>query len=93
MPLAEVLAAEVFGPAAMTDTAYPGAKKSLTADGYSTLWAGPAGAVWSTARDLDKFLAALLNTTLLTARDQAIMRQVTLITPQPPWLRPATGWA
>jgi hypothetical protein len=29
MPLAEVLAVEVFGPAAMTDTAYPGAKESL----------------------------------------------------------------
>jgi CubicO group peptidase (beta-lactamase class C family) len=91
MPLAEILAAEVFGPAAMTDTAYPGAKESLTADGYSTLWAGPAGAAWSTARDLDKFLAALLNTTLLTAGDQAIMRQATLITTQHPWPAPGYG--
>jgi len=90
-PLAELLDAEVFGPAEMTETAYPDLGHSITADGYSTRWAGPAGAVWSTAADLDKFLAALLNQTLLTASGQAAMRQATAVGPHPPWPAPGYG--
>ena len=90
-PLAELLAAEVFGPAEMTETAYPDLRHSITADGYSTLWAGPAGAVWSTAADLDKFLAALLSETLLTASARAAMSQATAIEPHSPWPAPGYG--
>ncbi len=90
-PLPDALAAEVFGPAGMTDTAYPDLSASITADGYSTLWAGPAGAVWSTARDLDMFLSALLSETLLTADDLTAMCQATLIEPRHPWPAPGYG--
>lgn len=90
-PLPGLLAAEVLGPAGMTDTVYPDVGESLTADGYSTLWAGPAGAVWSTARDLDLFLAALLNRTLLTADELTAMRQAVPIEPSHPWPAPAYG--
>ena len=89
--LADVLAAEVFRPADMAHTAYPDASTSLTPDGYSTLWAGPAGAVWSTAHDLDKFLAALLGGTLLTASGLAAMQEATPIRPHPPWPAPGYG--
>lgn len=90
-PLAELLAAEVFGPAQMSETAYPDLGQSITAAGYSTRWAGPAGAVWSTAADLDRFLAALLNQTLLTAAGQAAMRRATAVEPHPPWPAPGYG--
>ena len=89
--LADVLTGEVFGPAAMTQTAYPDASASLTDDGYSTLWAGPAGAVWSTAHDLDTFLAALVHEGLLTASGLAAMRDATPISPHPPWSAPGYG--
>jgi ribosomal-protein-serine acetyltransferase len=90
-PLAELLATEVFGPTEMTETAYPDLRHSITADGYSTLWAGPAGAVWSTAADLDKFLAALLSESLLTASARAAMSQATAIEPHSPWPAPGYG--
>ncbi len=90
-PLGELLAAEVFSPAEMTETAYPDLRQSITADGYSTRWAGPAGAVWSTAPDLDKFLVALLNQTLLTAGALAAMSRATAIEPHPPWPAPGYG--
>jgi CubicO group peptidase (beta-lactamase class C family) len=89
--LPDTLAAEVFGPAGMTDTAYPDLSVSITADGYSTLWAGPAGAVWSTARDLDMFLGALLSGTLLTADALTAMCQATPIEPRHPWPAPGYG--
>jgi D-alanyl-D-alanine carboxypeptidase len=89
--IAEVLTVEVFGPAAMTATTYPEADAGLTADGYNTRWAGAAGAVWSTAADLDNFLAGLLNGTLLSPAGLAAMRQATPIEPHPPWRAPGYG--
>jgi CubicO group peptidase (beta-lactamase class C family) len=89
--LAHVLATEVFGPAAMSDSAYPDAGASITADGYSTLWAGPAGAAWSTAYDLDRFLSALLNGILLAPHALTAMRHASLVEPHPPWAGPGYG--
>jgi CubicO group peptidase (beta-lactamase class C family) len=91
IPLAGLLATEVFGPAAMSDTVYPDTEQSMTVNGYSTLWAGPAGAVWSSARDLDRFLAALLDGTLLSAEQLAAMRQGTPVAPHSPWPAPGYG--
>lgn len=62
MALAQYLHREVFEPANMMDTRYPDLETSLTPTGYSTLWAGPAGAVFSTPADLLRFEQFILGT-------------------------------
>lgn len=55
MALGQYLHREVFEPAGMMETRYPELETSLTPAGYSTLWAGPAGAAFSTPADLLRF--------------------------------------
>ncbi len=64
-PLEQVLAETVFRPAGMASTRYPALGDGVTETGYDTRWAGPAGATWSTPRDLVAFLSALLDGSLL----------------------------
>jgi len=90
-PLARILDETVLRPVAMASTFYPDVGAGVTSDGYDTRWAGPAGAAWSTAGDLDRFLAALFDGTLLPARALAAMTAPTPVEAQPPWRRPAYG--
>lgn len=89
--LGETLEAMVFGPAAMASTSYPQAGAGVTSDGYDTRWAGPAGAAWSTAADLDLFLAALFGGTLIAAGSLAAMTCCGPVEAHPPWRRPGYG--
>ena len=60
MALGQYLHREVFEPANMMDTRYPELETSITPSGYSTLWAGPAGAAFSTPTDLLRFQQFML---------------------------------
>ncbi|MFJ6416730.1 serine hydrolase domain-containing protein [Paeniglutamicibacter sp. NPDC091659] len=60
MALGQYLHREVFEPANMMDTRYPDLETSITPSGYSTLWAGPAGAAFSTPADLLRFQQFIL---------------------------------
>ena len=55
MSLGQYLHREIFKPADMASTRYPDPETALTDAGYSTLWAGPAGAAFSTPSDLLRF--------------------------------------
>jgi CubicO group peptidase (beta-lactamase class C family) len=91
MALGALLRREVFDPAGLTDTCYPDLGDRLTPAGYDTRWAGPAGAAWSTAADLGRFLAALFGGTLLAASSLAELMAVTPVPPQSAWRRPGYG--
>jgi CubicO group peptidase (beta-lactamase class C family) len=91
VPLAGTLAAEVFRPAEMTATFYPEIGAGVTGDGYDTRWAGPAGAAWSTAPDVDRFLAALLGGALVGTGSLAAMTSATPAGVHPPWREPGYG--
>jgi CubicO group peptidase (beta-lactamase class C family) len=91
VPLAGTLAEEVFRPAEMTATLYPEVGSGVTSDGYDTRWAGPAGAAWSTASDVDQFLAALLGGALLRPGSLAEMMSATPAGVHPPWREPGYG--
>src|ERR1022692_108310 len=91
VPLAGTLAAEVFRPAEMAATFYPEIGAGVTGDGYDTRWAGPAGAAWSTASDVDRFLAALLGGALLHAGSLAAMTSAKPAGAHPPWREPGYG--
>jgi len=90
-PLGDVLGALIFGPCGMTSTRYPAGHDGQTADGYDTRWAGPAGAAWSTAADLDLFLRALVGGSLLAGPSLAMMTSPVPVPPQPPWRQPGYG--
>ncbi len=90
-PLGQVLGALIFGPCGMTSTRYPAGHDGQTADGYDTRWAGPAGAAWSTAADLDLFLRALATGSLLAGPSLAMMMSPVPVPPQPPWRQPGYG--
>lgn len=96
MSLGQYLHREIFEPADMASTRYPEPETSLTASGYSTLWAGPAGAVFSTPADLLGFgdLLAdsnpLFPSALSTAARAAFMDSVPVEAPAP-WREPRYG--
>lgn len=60
-PLRVTLQRLVLNPAGMASSFYPAPVGAITAHGYSTLWAGPAGAAWSTPDDITRFLSRLTN--------------------------------
>jgi hypothetical protein len=80
----------------MASTRYPGPETSLTSSGYSTLWAGPAGAAFSTPADLlgfgDLFAEAnpLFPSALSPAARKAFMDSVPAQAPVP-WRKPRYG--
>lgn len=90
-PLAGTLTGEVFRPAEMTATFYPEVGSGVTGDGYDTRWAGPAGAAWSTASDVDQFIAALLGGALLRPSSLLAMTSATPAGTHPPWREPWYG--
>ena len=90
-PLPEVLSATVFEPAGMASTSYPTAGERVTETGYDTRWAGPAGAVWSTPRDLVAFLSALFGGSLLSAGSLTAMTTAVSVAAGPPWREPGYG--
>lgn len=89
--LDDVLAAAVFGPAAMTSTYYPAVGVGLTEAGYDTRWAGPAGAAWSTPADVVGFLTALFAGSLLSPASLAEMMQAVPVSAGEPWREPGYG--
>jgi D-alanyl-D-alanine carboxypeptidase len=89
--LRDTLTDLVFTPAGMTSTTYPAAGALLTAADYDTCWAGPAGAVWSTPRDLVTFLTALQHGSLLSKESWTAMTTTTPVTTGPPWRAPGYG--
>ena len=60
MKLSQYLHRKVFAPADMRETRYPDIESSLIHTGYSTLWAGPAGAAYSTPADLLRFMQFMI---------------------------------
>jgi CubicO group peptidase (beta-lactamase class C family) len=89
--LTDLLRTEVFDVCQMTATRYPGPGGGLTAAGYDTLWAGPAGAAWSTAADLDLFLQSLFGGALLTSASAAQMTTAVPAEAGAPWRQPGYG--
>jgi D-alanyl-D-alanine carboxypeptidase len=89
--LAELLGTTVFRQAGMVSTYYPAPGSGMTEDGYDTLWAGPAGAAWSTARDLDLFLTVLLDGALVSDASLAAMKSANPVRAHPPWQQPGYG--
>ncbi len=93
--LASLLQTEVFGVCQLTATRYPDPGGDpgggLTRSGYDTLWAGPAGAAWSTAVDLDLFLRSLFGGALLTSESLAQMTTAVPVEAGAPWRRPGYG--
>lgn len=96
MSLGQYLHREIFEPADMASTRYPEPETSLTPSGYSTLWAGPAGAAFSTPADLLNFgdLFADSNpffpSALSASSRAAFMASVPARAPAP-WLEPRYG--
>lgn len=90
--LAVALAELVFTPAGLTDTWYPARGEGRTESGYSTLWAGPAGAAWSTPADLVAFLGVLTAGSLITPESFALMGNARPVeSGGPPWQAPGYG--
>lgn len=89
--LAGLLRMEVFDVCQLSATRYPDPGGGLTQSGYDTLWAGPAGAAWSTAADLDLFLRSLFGGALLTPGSFAQMTTAVPVEAGPPWQRPGYG--
>lgn len=89
--LAELLGTTVFRRAGMVSTRYPEPGSGMTGDGYDTLWAGPAGAAWSTAVDLDLFLTVLLSGALVSRASLAAMRNASPVQAPAPWRQPGYG--
>jgi CubicO group peptidase (beta-lactamase class C family) len=89
--LAGLLRTEVFDVCELTATRYPEPGAGLTQPGYDTLWAGPAGAAWSTAADLDLFLRSLFGGALLTSDSLAQMTTAVPAEAGPPWRAPGYG--
>jgi CubicO group peptidase (beta-lactamase class C family) len=90
--LADLLSHLVFTPAGMASTVYPAVGAGVTADGYDTRWAGPAGAAWSTPADLLAFLGALFDGALVSAASLAAMTDaVPVEAGSGPWRRPGYG--
>lgn len=96
MSLGQYLHREIFEPADMASTRYPEPETSLTPSGYSTLWAGPAGAAFSTPADLlgfgDLFADSnpLFPSALSNAARAAFMDSVPVQAPAP-WKEPRYG--
>lgn len=96
MSLGQYLHREIFEPADMASTRYPEPETSLTPSGYSTLWAGPAGAAFSTPADLlgfgDLFSDSnpLFPSTLSNAARAAFMDSVP-VQATAPWKEPRYG--
>ncbi|WP_411734647.1 serine hydrolase domain-containing protein [Paeniglutamicibacter sp.] len=96
MSLGQYLHREIFEPADMASTRYPEPETSITPSGYSTLWAGPAGAAFSTPADLlcfgDLFSDSnpLFPSTLSAATRAAFMDSVP-VEAQAPWREPRYG--
>ncbi|MFL4474266.1 serine hydrolase domain-containing protein [Paeniglutamicibacter sp. MACA_103] len=96
MSLGQYLHREIFEPADMASTRYPEPETSLTVSGYSTLWAGPAGAAFSTPADLlafgDLFSDAnpLFPSALSPAMRAAFLDSVPVKAPAP-WREPRYG--
>lgn len=96
MALAQFLHREVFEPANMMDTRYPDLETSLTPTGYSTLWAGPAGAAFSTPADLLRFQQFILGTEAFWLSPLTDKATTEFFTPVPapapaPWRMPSYG--
>ncbi|MFF5793118.1 serine hydrolase domain-containing protein [Paeniglutamicibacter sp. NPDC012692] len=96
MALGQYLHREVFEPANMMDTRYPELETSITPSGYSTLWAGPAGASFSTPADLLRFQQFVLGVEsywsppLGAAATEEFFASVP-VPPQDPWRVPRYG--
>lgn len=96
MSLSQYLHRKVFEPADMHDTRYPELETSLIHTGYSTLWAGPAGAAFSTPADLIRFQQFMCgNSTLWTpplseSGTKEFFASIPVQAPAP-WRRPAYG--
>jgi D-alanyl-D-alanine carboxypeptidase len=91
VPLGRTLSELVFEPAGMGDTVYPEVGAGLTAGGYDTRWAGPAGAVWATPVDVVGFLSGLLGGSLLSPGSLAAMTAATPVVAGAPWRAPEYG--
>lgn len=96
MALGQYLHREVFDPANMMTTRYPELETSLTPGGHSTLWAGPAGAAFSTPADLLRFQQFILGVEsywlppLSTAATNEFFNCVPVLAPEP-WRAPHYG--
>ncbi|MFI8411696.1 serine hydrolase domain-containing protein [Paeniglutamicibacter gangotriensis] len=96
MGLGQYLHREVFEPADMGSTRYPELETALTASGYSTLWAGPAGAAFSTPEDLLCFESLVTDTdppspaAVSPAMRRAFSQSVPVDAPAP-WRDPRYG--
>lgn len=96
MQLSQYLHRKVFDPAGMRETRYPDLESSLISTGYSTLWAGPAGAAYSTPADLLRFMQFMSrNQSVWTppfsgSATQELFTTVPVAAPAP-WLNPAYG--
>ena len=92
-PLHLVLEREVFTPLGMVSTRYPLPETSLSPSGYSTLWAGPAGAAFSTPSDVLRFQAILQSTTgvsgdYLSVAARELLFSCVAVDAQAPWRAP-----
>lgn len=96
MQLSQYLHRKVFDPAGMRETRYPDLESSLISTGYSTLWAGPAGAAYSTPADLLRFMQFISGNQgvwtppLSGNATQELFTTVPVAAPAP-WVSPAYG--
>jgi CubicO group peptidase (beta-lactamase class C family) len=89
-PLSALLTDLVFAPAGLTDTRYPALGDGVTAEGYDTRWAGPAGAACPPA-DMTRFLAVLAGGALLSRASLTAMTSGTPAEADLPWRAPRYG--
>lgn len=96
MSLSQYLHRKVFEPAGMGATRYPDPESSLIHTGYSTLWAGPAGAAFSTPADMLRFTQFISGNqsvwvpALSTRAIKEFFATVSVNAPAP-WVSPAYG--
>lgn len=96
MSLSQYLHRKVFDPADMHETRYPELETSVINTGYSTLWAGPAGAAYSTPADLLHFVQFIrgnesLWTPPLSGQATKEFFTTVQVAATAPWIDPAYG--
>jgi D-alanyl-D-alanine carboxypeptidase len=91
LALPPLLARDVFERCGAEAARYPALAGSITGAGYSTLWAGPAGAAWASATDLARMLRALTRGLVSSDLVEEMWRGVDVGPTTPLWKRPQYG--